>query len=101
MLVALVLLGGILLGGLGLAWQQRISERRLAAHRAAEAALENAYERLVGGALPLESGPIGAGLALEVLDGTRPGTIEIVLVALYEVDGTPFRRTLPAVMRAP
>ena len=102
-LVALVLLGGILLGGLGLAWQQRVSARRLAAHRAAEASLENAYERLLAGRLPLVPGPVeeGAeGLELELEDGEQPGTVEVVIHASYQVDGTPFRRSLTALVRS-
>jgi prepilin-type N-terminal cleavage/methylation domain-containing protein len=103
-LVALVLLGGILLGGIGLAWQQRVSARRLAAHRAAEAMLENTYERLLAGQLPLVSGPVGEGLpglSLELVGIERPGTVRVVLLYSYRVDDTPFRRHLTALLRSP
>jgi prepilin-type N-terminal cleavage/methylation domain-containing protein len=101
-LVALVLLGGILLGGLGFAWQQRLSARRLAAHRAAEATLENAYERLRRGALPIETGPVAGddSLWLDVRPGEQPGTVELELTASYDIDGIPFERGLSAVMGA-
>lgn len=103
-LVALLLLGGILLGGLGLAWQQRVSARRLAAHRTAEASLENAYEELLAGRLPLVPGPVEdgpAGLVLELRDGAQPGTVEVAIHFLYRVDGSPFRRSLTALVRSP
>lgn len=104
MLVALVLLGGILLGGLGLAWQQRVSARRLAAHRTAEASLEEAYERLLAGRLPLVPGPVEegpSGLTIELVDGDQPGTVRVVIRASYRVDETPYRRSLEALVRSP
>jgi len=106
-LVALVIIAGVLLGGLGFFWQQRAATRRLRAHRAAEVALENTYERLRAGELPLVSGSLDTGsgtgpaLTLEVEPGERPGTLALELAALYKVDGRPYRRTLHALVIAP
>lgn len=101
-LVALALLGIVLLGGLGLAWQQRLAARRLAAHRAAEQVVENTHERLLAGALPLVDGPVEEGpegLSLELRDGELPGTVEVVIQLEYPVDGTSFVRDLTVLVR--
>lgn len=101
-LVALALLGVVLLGGLGLAWQQRLAARRLAAHRAAEQVVENVHERLLAGALPLVDGPVEEGpegLWLELRDGDLPGTVEVVIQLEYPVDGTTFVRDLTVLLR--
>jgi prepilin-type N-terminal cleavage/methylation domain-containing protein len=104
-LVALAIAAMLLAAASGIYWQQRTVAARLAAQRAADRALENGYERLRAGALPLVPGAFpapedpGVTLTLSVGPGTVPGTWQIDLVASYRVQGQPFRRSLVALVR--
>lgn len=100
-LVALALAGAILLIAGGFYWQQFVTSERLEAARRADLALENAYEELRAGALPLESGPLATtadGVTLEALvapSGTDRLT-DLTLVARYELRGKTRTRELAA-----
>jgi prepilin-type N-terminal cleavage/methylation domain-containing protein len=105
-LVALAIAGVILLSAAGLYWHQREIGRRLVAERAADEALENMYELLRSGALPLATAPLpdptggGIALAVTVSDGPVPETRELEIVATYRVHDHPFRRSLHALIHA-
>lgn len=105
--VALAIAGVLMLSAAGLYWQQKEIGQRLVAERAADEALENTYESLRAGELPLESailpGSAGSGVTLTVTvaDGTVLATKSIDLVATYRVHGQPFRRSLPALVYVP
>ena len=107
MIVALAIVTGLMLAASGIYFQQRAISRRLAAQRLAEAALENSYEMLRSGALPLTSGVLpdlwgpGTTLTLQVAPGEIPHTTRIDLVASYRVTGHPFRRFLQAILYTP
>ena len=106
-LVALALVGFLLLSTSAIYYQQRTVARRVAAQRAADAALENSYELLRAGAWPLASGTVpdfwssGAVLTLRVDPGEIPHSTRIDLVATYRVDGRPFRRSLQGILYTP
>ncbi len=103
-LVALAIAGVLMLSAAGLYWQQKEIGERLVAERAADEALENTYESLRAGELPLESailpGSAGSGvmLTVTVADGTVPATKSMDIVATYRVHGQPFRRSLQALI---
>lgn len=107
-LVALAICALLLLSSLALWALEANARRRLAAHAAAERALELAYEELRGGLLPLEAGPLPIALAAE--SGALALTVEptdtedlyrVRLVATYRATGRPFRRTLEALLWRP
>lgn len=103
-LVALAIAGVLMLSAGGLYWQQQKIGQRLVAERAADEALENTYERLRGGELPLESQIVpdssGTGVAITVAvsAGTVPRTRSLDIVATYRVQDQPFRRSLQALI---
>jgi prepilin-type N-terminal cleavage/methylation domain-containing protein len=103
-LVALAIAAMLLAAASEIYWHQRAVQVRMAKQRAADRALENAYEDL------RFSGPIAPGsfpapgdpsitISITVLPGTVDGTWRVDLVASYKVQGQPFRRTLIALMR--
>jgi prepilin-type N-terminal cleavage/methylation domain-containing protein len=107
-LVALALVGALLLLATGFAWHRYRIERRLAAHRQVESELENAYEALRGGLLPLANaslpvpkGKLGLRMTSEVTATGKPHLVRLTLVASYESEGRPFRRSLDALFFAP
>lgn len=106
-LVALAIVAALMLAASGIYFQQRAISRRLAAQRAADWALENSYEMLRAGALPLTSGVLpdlwssGATITLRVAPGDLEHTTRIDLVASYRVTGHPFRRSLQAILYTP
>ncbi len=107
-LVALLLASVLLLGGLAIQGAERRAARRRVAHIAAERALANAYESLRGGLVPLASGELVAPtlgftgtLALEVTAEPQPALYRLDLVAIYDADGVPSRRTLEALLYRP
>ena len=106
-LVALAIAGVLMLSASGLYWQQKEIGQRLVAERAADEALENTYERLRSGALPLEStvlpDPTGSGVTLtvSVTEGPVPATKALDVVATYRVHNHPFRRSLQALVYDP
>jgi len=106
-LVALAIAGGLMLAAAGLYWQQKEIGQRLVAERAADEALENAYESLRADPPALGSttipGPTGSGVALtvSVTEGPVPRTVALDIVASYEVHGQPFRRALAALVHVP
>lgn len=106
-LVALAIAGGLMLAAAGLYWQQKEIGQRLVAERAADAALENAYELLRADPPPLGSttlpDPTGSGVALSVsvTEGPVPRTVALDIVASYRVHGQPFRRALTALAHVP
>ena len=103
-LVALAIAGVLMLSAGGLYWQQQKIGQRLVAERAADEALENTYERLRGGELPLASQappPTGAAagtLTVDVSAGPVPHTRALDIVATYRVQNQPFRRSLQALV---
>ncbi len=103
-LVALAIAGVVMLSAGGLYWQQQKIGQRLVAERAADEALENTYERLRGGELPLETqivpaaGASGVALTVTVAAGTVPHTRSMDIVATYRVQNQPFRRSLQALI---
>jgi type II secretory pathway component PulJ len=107
-LVALALCGLLLLTGLALDALDVNARRRLAAHAAAERALELAYEELRAGLLPLATGPVEIGfdaeaatLALTVEGTDTEDLYRIRLVAGYRATGRPFRRVQEALLWRP
>jgi prepilin-type N-terminal cleavage/methylation domain-containing protein len=104
-LVALAIAAMLMAGASTIYWHQRTVAARLALQRSADQALENEYERLRAGAMPLAAGAHpaiedpGITLILAVSAGTVPGTWQIDLVASYRVQGQPFRRSLVALVR--
>ncbi len=107
-LVALALCGLLLLTGFALDALDVNARRRLAAHAAAERALELAYEELRAGLLPLETGPVAIGfdaeaatLALAVEPTDTEDLYRIRLVATYRATGRPFRRVQEALLWRP
>lgn len=100
-LVALALAGAILLIAGGFYWQQfRIAEQLEAARRA-DAALENAYEELRAGALPLASGTLGTtddGTTVDAIvsPSGASGLSDLTLIARYELRGARRTRELEA-----
>ena len=106
-MVALAIAGVLMLSAGGLYWQQQKIGQRLVAARAADEALENTYERLRGGELPLVDQVIpdftGAGIALSVAvaAGPVPHTRALDIVATYRVQNQPFRRSLQALLHVP
>ena len=105
-LVALALAGTVLLVAGGFFWlQYRIAER-LDANRRADAALENAYEELLAGALPLESGSLpGTGDGIEllavVLEDESSALTDLTLIATFELGGESRSRRLEARLYTP
>ena len=103
-LVALAIAGVLMLSAGGLYWQQQKIGQRLVLERAADEALENTYERLRGGELPLEnqivpdSAGTGVALTVAVAAGPVPRTRSLDIVATYRVQNQPFRRSLQAVI---
>ena len=103
-LVALAIAGMLLAGVSEVYWHQRNVNVRLAAQRAADRALENAYEdlRFAGlispGSFTIPGDP-AITISTAVLPGTVAGTWRVDLVASYKVQGQPFRRTLIALVR--
>lgn len=101
-LVALAIAGVLMLSAAGLYWQQKEIGQRLVAQRAADEALENAYEslRTVEPALGSLVIPGGSGLTLTVVvsPGPVPQTRALDIVATYRVHSEPFRRSLQAVV---
>ena len=103
-LVALAIAGILLAAVSEIYWHQRAVNVRLAAQRAADSALENAYEDLrfasliSPGSVTLPGDP-PITLSTAVLPGTVPGTWRVDLVASYKLQGQPFRRTLIALVR--
>lgn len=107
-LVALLLASVLLLGGLAIQGAERRAARRRLAHIAAERALANTYESVRGGLVPLASGAVAAPtlgfagtITLEVTAEPQPALYRIDLVALYDADGSPSRRTLEALLYRP
>ena len=99
-LVALAIAGVLMLAAAGLYWQQKEIGQRLVAERAADEALENAYEILrFGGTVPPAGG--GVVLTVSVTPGPVPHTQALDIVASYQVHGQPFRRALAAVVHVP
>lgn len=100
-LIALAIAGGLMLAAAGLYWQQKEIGQRLVAERAADEALENAYEILrFGGTLPPATGG-GVVLTVSVTPGPVPHTQALDIVASYQVHGQPFRRALAALVHVP
>jgi prepilin-type N-terminal cleavage/methylation domain-containing protein len=99
-LVALAIAGVLMLSAAGLYWQQKEIGQRLVAQRAADEALENAYESLRAG-LPPVSTPGGVVITFTAADGPVPATKAFDIVATYRVHGEPFRRSLQAVVYVP
>ncbi len=103
-LVALAIAGVLMLSAGGLYWQQQKIGQRLVAERAADEALENTYERLRGGELPLASQTVpptaatGVSLTVDVSAGPVPHTRALDIVATYRVQNQPFRRSLQALV---
>lgn len=107
-LVALALCALLLLTGLALFAVDTQARRRLAAHAAAEQALELAYEQLRAGLLPLASGGVpidfaadGAALALAVEPTDTDDLYRIRLIASYRATGRSFRRVQEALLWRP
>lgn len=104
-LVALAIAAMLMAGASTIYWHQRTVSARLAAQRSADQALENEYERLRAGAMPLVAGAHpaiedpGITLILAVSPGTVAGTWQVDLVASYRVQSQPFRRKLVALVR--
>lgn len=103
-LVALAIAAMLLAGVSEVYWHQRNVSVRLAAQRAADRALENAYEDLRFAALITPGAYTIAGdpeitISTAVAAGTIPGTWRVDLVASYKVQGQPFRRKLIALVR--
>ena len=103
-LVALAIAGMLLAVASEIYWHQREVGIRLAAQRAADRALENAYEDLrFAEAIAPMSFPVPGDppitISVAVLPGTVAGTWRVDLVASYKVRGHPFRRTLIALVR--
>jgi prepilin-type N-terminal cleavage/methylation domain-containing protein len=108
LLVALALVAAILLLATGFAWQRRRIERRLTADRRAQSELENAYEEILGGLLPVAGGVLpvpeaahGLKLTAEVVASDRPHLAHLTLTAAYRAEGEPFRRSLDALIFVP
>lgn len=104
-LVALAIAGVLMLAAAGLYWQQKEIGQRLVAQRAADDALENAYEslRAVEPALGSFALPGGSGMTLTVAvtPGPVPRTRALDIVATYRVHDRPFRRSLQALIHVP
>lgn len=106
-LVALAIAAVLMLSAAGLYWQQKRVGERLVAERAADEALENAYELLRARAWPLEDTVLpdatGSGIALSIAvsAGPVPATRELDIVATYRVQDQPFRRSLLALVHVP
>ena len=103
-LVALAIAAMLLVTATEIYWHQRAVQVRMAKQRAADRALENAYEdlRFAGmispGTFPAPGDP-SITISIAVLPGTVDGTWRVDLVASYKVQGHPFRRTLIALVR--
>jgi prepilin-type N-terminal cleavage/methylation domain-containing protein len=100
-LVALAIAGALMLSAAALYWQQKEIGQRLVAERAADEALENAYERLRAGATSLDSTGSEITVTFAVGAGPVPGTTALDIVATYRVHGQPFRRNLQALLHIP
>jgi prepilin-type N-terminal cleavage/methylation domain-containing protein len=98
-LVALAIAGMMMLASTALYWRQKTITERLVAQRAADLALENAYE-LVRAGLPIvpDPSPSAPVVTMQLSAGTVPGTTRVDLVATFRVRGHPFRRTLSALL---
>jgi prepilin-type N-terminal cleavage/methylation domain-containing protein len=96
-LVALAIAGVLMLSAAGLYWQQKEIGQRLVAQRAADEALENAYESLRAGLTPASTTG-GIVITFTVGDGPVPATKALDIVATYRVHGEPFRRSLQALV---
>ena len=95
-LVALAIAGALLLSAAGLYWQQKEIGQRLIAERAADEALENAYESLRVAAPALGSADLpgdpgsGVTLTISVTPGPVARTRALDIVATYRVHGRAF-----------
>ncbi len=100
-LVALAIAGVLMLSAAGLYWQQKEIGQRLVAQRAADEALENAYESLRAGITPLTITGGGIMITFTIDDGPVPATKALDIVATYRVHDKPFRRSLRALVHVP
>lgn len=105
--MALAVIGLVLLGGLGLIWQQRRVIERLEAREAADRALAEALETVRSGAIPVAPGilpipwaaPPGAPEDLRVVVRVTPAEpppdlYRARVIATYRVAGRPVTRSL-------
>lgn len=106
-LVALAVIGLVLLGGLGLVWQQRRVIERVEAREAADRALAEALETIRSGAVPITPGivplpvasPPGTAEGLRVVVRVTPAEpppdlYRARVIATYRIAGRPVTRSV-------
>ena len=110
--MALAILGAILVFGLGIYFQAVAAARRLEAARAVAGDLEDAWEAVRAGVLPLERGPLETlpapvpgcspvAILLDVETTETPDLYRVRVIASYSISGRPVRRTDEALLWRP